>query len=49
MRGQRVAGMKAKADPVIHRKDFGIVYPGKRDDLIRDNVTIHLTIDAVRR
>jgi polyisoprenoid-binding protein YceI len=28
----------------INRKDFGITYPGKRDDLIRDEVVIKLDI-----
>jgi polyisoprenoid-binding protein YceI len=30
----------------INRKDFGIVYPGMPDDLIRDDVVIKLKIDA---
>jgi polyisoprenoid-binding protein YceI len=30
----------------INRKDFGIVYPGKPDDLIRDDVLIKLNIKA---
>jgi polyisoprenoid-binding protein YceI len=41
-----VTPAQAEADTefVINRKDFGIVYPGKPDDLIQDNVkmTIHL-------
>ncbi len=32
----------------INRKDFGIVYAGKADDLIRDGVVIKLTIKAPR-
>jgi polyisoprenoid-binding protein YceI len=32
----------------INRKDFGIVYPGKTDDLIRDGVVIHLTLRVLR-
>jgi polyisoprenoid-binding protein YceI len=36
----------AKAEFVINRKDWGIVYPGKADDLIRDEVVITLDIDA---
>jgi polyisoprenoid-binding protein YceI len=32
----------------INRKDFGIVYAGKADDLIRDGVVIKLAIRAVR-
>lgn len=30
----------------INRKDFGIVYPGKTDDLIRDEVVIELKLAA---
>lgn len=30
----------------INRKDFDIVYPGKPDDLIRDNVVIELKLEA---
>jgi polyisoprenoid-binding protein YceI len=33
----------------INRKDFGIVYAGKADDLIRDNVVIHLDLKAPRK
>jgi polyisoprenoid-binding protein YceI len=33
----------------INRKDFGIVYAGKANDLIRDNVTIKLNIKAPRK
>jgi polyisoprenoid-binding protein YceI len=36
---------RGTAEFVINRKDFKIVYPGKPDDLIQDNVV--LTIDAV--
>lgn len=36
----------ANAEFDINRKDFGIVYPGKPDDLIRDNVVIKLNIEA---
>jgi polyisoprenoid-binding protein YceI len=32
----------------INRKDFGIVFAGKADDLIRDGVVIKLTIKAPR-
>ena len=32
----------------INRKDFGIVYAGKADDLIRDGVVIKLTVKAPR-
>jgi polyisoprenoid-binding protein YceI len=35
-----------KAEFDIKRKDFGIVYPGKADDLIRDEVIIRLDLAA---
>lgn len=35
-----------KAEFAINRKDFGINYPGKTDDLIRDNVVIKLDLSA---
>lgn len=38
-------GLEAHTEFVIDRKDFGITYPGKPDDLIQDNVV--LTIDLV--
>jgi polyisoprenoid-binding protein YceI len=43
-----VAGddVKVNAEFAINRKDFAIVYPGKPDDLIKDEVLIKLTIDA---
>ncbi len=34
------------AEFAINRKDFGLLYPGKKDDLIRDDVVIRLNIDA---
>lgn len=34
----------AKTEFVINRKDFGIVYPGKPDDLIRDEVVIKVDV-----
>ena len=37
--------IQAKFD--INRKDFGIVYAGKTDDLIRDEVVIELNMEAV--
>lgn len=36
----------AKATFSINRKDFGLNYPGKADDLIRDDVVVKLTIHA---
>ncbi len=36
----------AEAEFAINRKDFGIVYPGMPDDLIKDEVLIKLSIHA---
>jgi polyisoprenoid-binding protein YceI len=36
--------VSVKADFAINRKDFGIVYPGKPDDLIKDEVLLKLNI-----
>lgn len=33
----------------INRKDFGIIYAGKADDLIRDEVVLKLSVKAPRR
>lgn len=33
----------------INRKDFGIAYPGKKDDLIRDDVVLKLSLKAPRK
>jgi polyisoprenoid-binding protein YceI len=33
----------------INRKDFKIIYPGKPDDLIRDDVVLKLTLKAPRK
>jgi polyisoprenoid-binding protein YceI len=38
----------AKAEFAINRKDFGIAYEGKKDDLIRDEVVIKLDIKGAR-
>ena len=42
---QAAKTVKGDAEFSINRKDFGIVYPGKPDDLIRDDVVlkIHVT------
>lgn len=37
------------ADFAINRKDFGLNYPGKADDLIRDGVAIKLSVKAPRK
>ena len=39
-------GVSVKSEFGINRKDFGIVYPGKPDDLIKDEVLIRLNIVA---
>jgi hypothetical protein len=36
----------ADAEFAINRKDFGLVYPGMPDDLIKDEVLIKLQIHA---
>jgi polyisoprenoid-binding protein YceI len=38
--------VKVKAEFAINRKDFGIVYPGAPDDLIKDDVLIQLDLTA---
>lgn len=38
--------VEVDAEFAINRKDFGITYPGKPDDLIKDDVLIKLTIRA---
>lgn len=40
--------VSAKTEFVINRKDFGIVYPGKPDDLIKDDVVIRADFKAAR-
>jgi polyisoprenoid-binding protein YceI len=39
----------ATAEFAINRKDFGVVYPGKPDDLIRDDVLLKLTLKAAKK
>lgn len=41
--------VEADAEFSINRNDFGIVYPGKPDDLIQDNVLIKLNIRAAQQ
>ncbi|AGP33303.1 hypothetical protein BE04_27235 [Sorangium cellulosum] len=41
--------VSGSAEFVINRKDFGIVYPGKQDDLIRDDVLLKLSLKAPRK
>lgn len=40
--------VSVNAEFAINRKDFGLVYPGKADDLIRDGVVIKLTLKVPR-
>lgn len=42
------ADVKVDSEFSINRKDFGIVYAGKADDLIRDDVVIKLDLKAPR-
>jgi polyisoprenoid-binding protein YceI len=39
-------GVEVQSEFGINRKDFGIVYPGMPDDLIKDEVLLKLTIKA---
>lgn len=41
--------ISAKADFSIARKDWNLVYPGMPNDLIRDDVAIHLTLEAPKK
>ena len=43
------ADVSVDANFSINRKDFGIVYAGKADDLIRDDVVIKLDLKAPRK
>lgn len=38
----------ATAEFTINRKDFGVVYPGKPDDLIKDNVLLKISIKGLK-
>jgi polyisoprenoid-binding protein YceI len=38
----------ASAEFTINRKDFGVVYPGKPDDLIKDAVVIKLALKGTK-
>ncbi|MFT7621921.1 MAG: polyisoprenoid-binding protein YceI [Myxococcota bacterium] len=39
------AGASGKAEFKINRKDFGVVYPGMPDDLIKDEVLLQLSLN----
>jgi len=41
--------VSVNAEFTINRKDFGINYPGKADDLIRDGVVIKLSLKVPRK
>jgi polyisoprenoid-binding protein YceI len=41
--------LSVNAEFSINRQDFGLVYPGKADDLIRDGVVIKLTLKVPRK
>ena len=41
--------VEVEAEFTVNRKDFGIVYTGKADDLIRDGVVIRLNLKAPRK
>jgi len=41
-------GVSATSEFSINRRDFGIHFPGKPDDLIRDQVLLRLTLEAAR-
>ena len=43
------AAVSVNAEFAINRKDFGLVYPGKADDLIKDNVVIKLNLNVPRK
>ncbi len=43
------AHVTAKSEFVLKRKDFGIVYPGLPNDLIREDVLVKLNIDAPKK
>jgi len=45
----RPDAVEVKAEFSINRKDFGIVYAGKADDLIRDDVVIRLDLTSPRK
>jgi polyisoprenoid-binding protein YceI len=41
--------VSVNAEFSINRKDWGLMYPGKADDLIRDGVVIKLNVSAARK
>ena len=43
------ASVDVNSEFAVNRKDFGIVYAGKADDLIRDDVVIRLNLKTARK
>jgi polyisoprenoid-binding protein YceI len=43
---QTPTGIKARTEFSINRKDFGIVYPGRPDDLIREDVLLKVDVST---
>ena len=43
-----VGSLKVSTEFSINRKDFGIEYPGMKDDLIREEVVIKLNLDLAK-
>jgi polyisoprenoid-binding protein YceI len=41
--------VSVNAEFAINRKDFGLVYPGKADDLIKDGVVLKLNLNVPRK
>lgn len=41
--------VSVNAEFAINRKDWGLLYPGKADDLIRDGVVLKLNVNAPRK
>ena len=41
------SGLKVSAVFALNRQDFGIVYPGMANDLIRNQVVLRLNVKAV--
>lgn len=42
------AGLDVRTEFVVDRRDFGVVYPGMKDDLIKDEVLLRATIHATQ-
>ena len=43
------SGLELTSEFALNRKDFGINYPGKANDLIRDEVVIKLAVKAPKK